>query len=423
MGYFYKILFFLAATILTYTFSTAQTSKVEVQKNGENWELLLNGEPYYVKGAGGQVHLDLLVESGGNSIRTWSYEGAQELLDEAYEKGVTVTLGLWLGHERHGFDYNDEWAIKGQTESFREVILKYKDHPALLMWGVGNEMDLFYTNHKMWNAVEDIAAMIHELDPNHPTMVVTAGLDVAEVQLIQEMAPSIDILGINTYGDIVNVPKNIKLFQWDKPYLITEWGPNGHWEVAQTSWGVSIEQTAHEKAATYEERYQIIQDAADWCMGSYVFLWGQKQEYTNTWYGLFTESNMPTEAIDNLAYGWSGEWPENRSPQLLKLELDGKNGYDNIYLESGKMYEAKADVLDEDGDEITYKWEIVKESTDKKAGGDVEEKPEALDGLIQKGNRPEITFKTPTQSGAYRLFIYATDGEKMTYGNWPFYVN
>ena len=74
-----------------------------------------------------------------------------------------------------------------------------RDHPALLMWAVGNEVDLFYSNFKVWNAVEDIA-MIKKLDPNHPTMTVTAGIDVTEVAMIKEFCPSIDILGINTYG-------------------------------------------------------------------------------------------------------------------------------------------------------------------------------------------------------------------------------
>ena len=34
--------------------------------------------------------------------------------------------------------------VTAQLESFKNDILKYKDHPALLMWAVGNEVDLFY---------------------------------------------------------------------------------------------------------------------------------------------------------------------------------------------------------------------------------------------------------------------------------------
>ena len=50
-------------------------------------------------------------------------------------------------------------------EKLREEVLKYKDHPALLAWGIGNELNLQYKNPKVWNAVNDIAKMIHEVDP------------------------------------------------------------------------------------------------------------------------------------------------------------------------------------------------------------------------------------------------------------------
>ena len=95
--------------------------------------------------------------------------------------------------------------IEKQLNDFRNIVLKYKDHPALLLWGVGNEVDLLYSNTKVWNAINDIAKMIHEVDPNHPTSTVTAGLDSNEVVLIKANAPHIDIYGVNTYGDIGNV--------------------------------------------------------------------------------------------------------------------------------------------------------------------------------------------------------------------------
>jgi hypothetical protein len=33
------------------------------------------GEPYFVKGAAGDKHLDELVAAGGNSFRTWTTNG------------------------------------------------------------------------------------------------------------------------------------------------------------------------------------------------------------------------------------------------------------------------------------------------------------------------------------------------------------
>jgi hypothetical protein len=164
-----------------------------MQDEAGAWHITRDGKPYDVRGAGGNVQLDKLVEVGGNSIRTWSTDNAQEILDEAYSKGLTVMLGLWVQHERHGFDYNDEKKVAAQLEGFKKVILQFKDHPALLMWGIGNEVDLFYSNTRVWAAINDIAKFIHEVDPNHPTSTVTAGLDEKEVKLILRDAPEIDV--------------------------------------------------------------------------------------------------------------------------------------------------------------------------------------------------------------------------------------
>ena len=199
-----------------------------IVKTNTGYKLIRNGENYFVKGAGGYQYLNQLKDIGGNSIRTWGVDNAKQILDDAHKLGITVCLGLWVGHERHGFNYDDEYAVKGQLESFKKIINEFKDHPALLMWAVGNEMDLFYKNFKVWNAVEDIAAMIKSVDKKHPIMTVTAGFDPAEAYLIKTSCPSIDILGINTYGGISALSKMIRQSCWDKPYMVTEWGPFGH---------------------------------------------------------------------------------------------------------------------------------------------------------------------------------------------------
>ena len=48
-----------------------------------------------LKGVGGDRNLDLLVELGGNTIRTWGVdEDTKKLLDRAEELGVMVTLRI-----------------------------------------------------------------------------------------------------------------------------------------------------------------------------------------------------------------------------------------------------------------------------------------------------------------------------------------
>ena len=264
--------------------------------------------------------------------------------------------------------------------------------------------------------------MIAEVDPNHPTCVVTAGFDPEECRLIKANAPDIDIYGINTYGDVGSIAKRVREAGWEGPYAITEWGPNGHWEVARTVWNVPIEQTSAEKSNSYKERYQHIYGDKEKCVGSYVFLWGQKQETTHSWYGLFTKDGRPTAIIDVLNYSWKEKWPENKAPVLKSFVLDGQKATDNIYLTAEDKHAAEVKFEDSESDNITYRWEILPESQDIKSGGDAESRPDALRGLIKGKQSNTIQLRVPKTEGPYRLFVEVDDGNGVAYANIPFYV-
>jgi len=401
----------------------AQVNKVRVQRINDQWELLVNNQPFYIKGAGGEKQLDEVVACGGNTIRTWGLENAQEVLDLAEKKGLKVMLGMWVQHERHGFDYNDPEKIQNQLNNFKIAVEKYKDHPALLLWGIGNEYELDYSNTNVWAAVNDIAKMVKELDPNHPTSTVTAGTNAVKVKFINETMTAIDIYGINTYGDIENVKKVLSDGNFDGPYMITEWGPNGHWESPKTRWGSSVEQTSTEKAKTYLDRYQkYIWGERKQCIGSFAFLWGQKQEYTSTWYGIFDEEGRPTEAIDVLQYNWSGAYPENRSPTIDSMLINDRALQKNLILPDGQSLSVVVFASDKNKDKLSYSWELYPESTDLKTGGDQENKPTSIPGKIKNKHLSSIQLKAPSSEGRYRLFLTVTDGQKVAYANIPFYV-
>src|SRR5690606_35345457 len=257
--------------------------KAEIVQTAEGYTLLRDGEPYFIKGAGGTSHMDRLKAYGGNSVRTWSTNNGQAILDEAQRLGLTVTMGINMARERHGFDYSDTAAVAKQLERVRQEVLLYKDHPALLAWGIGNELNLEYTNPKVWDAVNGVAEMIKELDPNHLVTTMLAGINQREIDYIKEKCPALDLISVQVYGGLAAVPERIRATGWEKAYMVTEWGPTGHWESPQTPWNASVEETSSEKAAVYRSRYEasIMKDKS--CIGSYVFLWGQKQERTPTW--------------------------------------------------------------------------------------------------------------------------------------------
>lgn len=424
---------FLLSILFLSLISTAQSGdeatkstpvKVEVRLVDSSYQLFRGGQPYFVKGAGGSAYPSRIAAYKGNSIRTWGTRGAQRVLDSAAKYGLTVLMGLDVTSERHGFNYDDSEAVKKQLERLRGEVMKYKDHPAILGWGIGNELNLQYKNPKVWEAVNDISKMIHELDKNHFTTTVLAGVNKTLVDHIKEKATDIDLLCINTYGGLATLPRTLAQSGWTGPYLVTEWGPTGHWEGLTTEWKTPIEETSSEKAAVYKMRYEYsIERDKQRCLGSYVFLWGQKQERTPTWYGLFTEKGEESEVMDVMHYLWSGEWPKNKAPHLYSMRLNDKKSTDNIYLKPGATYKATTTVTDPDNDKLTYRWEVMPEPTQLSEGGDFEARPKSIEGLVIPGNDGSASVKTPGTEGAYRLFVYVMDGNNnVATANIPFFI-
>ena len=406
--------------------SMTNITKSELRSTDDGHRIFLNGEPFYIQGAGvSGGDLESLASHGANSLRTWSTDDGLAILDQADALGLKVMMGIWVGLERHGFDYNNKEAVKKQLKSIREQVEQLKDHPALMIWGIGNELNLQSSNPKVWDAVNDIAKMIHKVDPSHLTTTSLSGIDASDLALIESRAPEIDFVSIQLYGAIEVLPELVQKANYKGPILVTEWGATGYWEVANTTWGAPLENNSSVKADFYLSRYRkSIAGQPRQVMGSFVFLWGQKQERTPTWFGMFMPDGSETESIDAMHYAWNGEWPDNRSPRLQDFTLEGQRAEDNVKLNAGKTYSAKVDIMDPDGDELVFKWEVMRESEANSTGGDAEYIPPVIGGLFSEDAGDTITLTAPLQSGAYRLFIYVLDGNNHTaHANIPFWVD
>ena len=404
--------------------ANSQVSKVVVTKNSfGNFELQRNGTPYYIKGAGAKDHFDLLVKSGANSIRIWSTNN-KAFLDSAHQHNLTVTLGLHVRPERSGMDYNDEYAVKGQIEHLKNEVLKYKDHPALLVWGIGNEVDLRYSNFKVWETIEIIAKFIKEVDPNHPTMTVIAGVDPSKAYYIKKYCPSVDILGLNVYGSIENAAVNLRKFNWDKPYIVSEWGVNGPFEAKKTSWKAKIEPPNGIKADQRLRRYkELIEKDEELCLGSYCFLWGQKQESTATWHGMFLNNGNPTEAVDIMEYCWTGRWPKSRAPSIKNISLENIGWRKDHILAASTQATLKIEYLEYNNKEVIVEYVLFPEAFSDKIGGDIQKSPEPINLEIVRQSNNELIFVSPKRKGAYRLFAFIRNKkDQSSVANIPFLV-
>lgn len=400
----------------------AEAIPVALRQGPQGWQLLRGGEPYFIRGAGGEASLEKLAAAGANSVRTWGGNDISALLDQAHDLGLSVTVGIWLGHERHGFDYDDETQVQQQLDGARDIVLRYKDHPAVLLWGVGNEMEGFESggNPAIWKAVNDVAAMIKRLDPFHPTMTVTAEIGGERIRSINDHCPAIDIHGINSYGGAPSLARRYRAGGGLKPFVITEFGPPGSWEVEKNAWGAPLEPTSTEKAEFYRRSYQAsIKDAPDLLLGAYAFIWGHKMEATATWFGMFLPDGARLGAVDAMTVLWSGIPPADRAPTVEPLRVEGE-----LRRDPGDEFRVMAVASDPEGGPVRARWALRAESGDYATGGDYRAMLPDLEGAILESDAAGARVRMPEAPGPYRLFFYAYDeaGNGVT-ANIPLLVN
>lgn len=379
-----------------------------LQTAAGKWQLLRNGQPYYVQGAGGDGSKQLLKASGANTMRTWGISPeTKQQLDEAQKLGLAVIVGIWLGHERHGFSYHDKAMLEEQKAQVREAVMTYKDHPAVLIWGIGNEMEGIgeADDPALWLHIQDLAKMVKELDPNHPTMVVTADIGGKRVESIHKLCPDIDIMGINSYGGLPSLPGRYRALGGTKPYLITEFGPPGVWESPKTDFGAPLEPSSTKKAALYTEFYQkgCLQEA-NLCLGACAFIWGNKPEATATWFGMLLPDGSKLAAVDAMTKLWSGKAPANLCPEIISLQLEGSST-----VQSGDKIHVKLEASDPEQAKLQVTWKFCTELAEYMAFGETWWQPLELGGVIQSSSSTGAELIMPS-AGIYRLYVEVYDG-------------
>ncbi len=185
------------------------------------------GQAYFINGAGGEKHLDELMATGGNSIRTWTTNGLSDILDAAQKLGLTVCSGIWLEPECNWFSYANAEQCAKQAARVKKEVMEYRDHPALLFLGLENEAEGDGSNAAYWRQLEVLARMVKEIDPAHPTFTAVAGLSPGKAKGLNEHTPSLDFVGINTYAALPSLWKHLEKVGWNRPWVVTEFGARG----------------------------------------------------------------------------------------------------------------------------------------------------------------------------------------------------
>ena len=402
--------------------------RVEIRPSGEGFQVFRDGRPYYIKGIGGSDDLEMAAHLGANSVRTWAAQNIDRVLGRAASCGMSVLAGIWLSHDPAAY-FSDAYK-ESKTREILKRVEAHKNRPALLMWALGNEVNLEGADTQAaWQFIDQLARRIRRADPDHPVISVIAWKPET-LDHIAAWAPHLDAVGINAYGALPNVRSLLEKTAYDGPYLVTEWGVTGHWEADRTSWGRPIEPSSAAKAAMVRYHYQdhILRNQ-DRCLGSYVFLWGQKQERTPTWYSMLIsglpgveEGPLLCPAVDVMGFNWSGAWPANRAPVVSGLRLNDRGAHDDLSLAPSEPISAEVDATDPDAERLAFVWEVMEEPTVLSVGGAHEPRPPTI-GHPVRSEVPVVALEAPGKPGAYRLFVYVVNGNRRVgTANIPFRV-
>ncbi|HNS50121.1 MAG TPA: glycoside hydrolase family 2 TIM barrel-domain containing protein [Anaerolineae bacterium] len=253
--------------------------------------LLVNGQPFQVRGVGyaptpigDDVRYDwpygdyftaehaaiysrdlpLLRDMGANTVRLWGwkYDSPEHgpFLDAAHNGGsrpIYVIVSYWLGAGR---DIHSPAGRQAIVDEFTQMVAIHKDHPAVLMWAIGNELNaswMYGDSDDLFSLIDEMAAAAHaeEGESYHP--VTTPLCDgPSPTSLIDTIAardpqvPNLDVWSVQVYRG----PSFGSLFVdyaavSGKPLAITEYGIDAY----DMAHGTEYELIGTPYQATYAE--------------------------------------------------------------------------------------------------------------------------------------------------------------------------
>jgi hypothetical protein len=390
---------------------------VRVTGSQGNWQLTVNGTPYVVKGltwgppvAQAATYLPDLRVMGVNTVRTWGTDGSTlPLLDAAAANGIRVINGFWLqpgGGPGSGGCVNYVTDANYKATTLTEIqrwVTAYRAHPGVLMWNVGNESVLGMQNcfsgaeleaqrTAYTRYVNDAARAIHAIDPNHP--VTSTDAWTGAWPYYKANSPDLDLYAVNAYNAVCRVRQDWISGGFTKPYILTEGGPAGEWEVPNDANGVPTEPTDVQKRDGYANAWNCLMSHAGVALGGTLFHYGLEGDFGGVWFNLVpnNEKRLSYYAVRSL-YG--GTPAANTPPVISSMTLSR-----TADVPAGGTFTVTATVSDPNGDPISYTMGYNSKYLNGSGG---------IIAAPFTGGGP-FTVTAPQQLGVWKLYLYARDG-------------
>ncbi|MGV9422459.1 discoidin domain-containing protein [Streptomyces sp. NPDC003674] len=410
-----------ALTALPAAQAQAAGSVVKVTGGQGDWQLTVDGKPYQVKGltwgpsiADADRYLPDLRSMGVNTIRTWGTDaGSKPLFDSAAAHGIKVIAGFWLqpgGGPGSGgcVNYLTDTPYKNQMlDEFPKWAQTYKDNPGVLMWDVGNESVLGLQNCYSGTELErqrdaytafvnDVAKRIHAVDPAHP--VTSTDAWVGAWPYFKRNAPDLDLYAVNSYNAVCDVKSAWEQGGYRKPYIVTETGPAGEWEVPDDANGVPLEPGDRAKADGYTRAWDCVTGHRGVALGATMFHYGTEYDFGGIWFNLLPagQRRLSYYAVKK-AYGGDTSH-DNTPPVVSAFTVEGDAGR----VPAGRDLTLAVRATDPDGDPLSY------EVLDNSMYVDKSKELTPLSFTDLGGGRLRVT--APDRPGVWKMYVKVTDG-------------
>jgi beta-galactosidase/beta-glucuronidase len=312
-------------------------SHVAVHGSGYRYTLTADGRPWVVRGMGYNPwyaslptdqrqaryrrDFSLMRETGINTLEGWFQDQFDEVtLDEAHRYGLKVIMPFELNQD---YDYTDPAVRARFRAEVTAWVLRYRDHPAVLMWGPGNEVMHRLIFPTAVQGKRDLAReqradafaafyvelmdLVHELDPHHPVIY----RDAEDLYLtrfreqIQQRPASRPwfVYGTNVYTSrIAEVIRRWPTQGLDAPLLVSEFSPGGAGE--------------SDRPRMLHWYWSTIRHHPERVLGGVVYTWATRgPEDLDRVFGLTDDAGAPVDgSLAALEQLFRPDLPNNRNP-------------------------------------------------------------------------------------------------------------
>ncbi|MDR2981785.1 MAG: discoidin domain-containing protein [Puniceicoccales bacterium] len=205
--------------------------------NGEHYRLFGTNRHQDYRGEGNALSdirhdtdIRLIKEAGFNFLRLAHYQQDDYILQRCDEIGLLVWEEI---PTVNGITQSEAFAANCQS-MMTEMITQHYNHPAIVLWGMGNE--IWYDKVKgtprhtfETKVIKDLNDTAHRLDSTRPTVIVSGDINLASDVGIMDIP---DVIGYNLYrgwygGGYETLTKRLNELHDknpDKPMILSEFG-------------------------------------------------------------------------------------------------------------------------------------------------------------------------------------------------------